>query len=136
MQIYNSATHTKEEFVPHVPGKVSMYTCGPTVYHFAHIGNLRTYMMEESALHTKLLTRHAEGRSDLEHTRICGNDVGDNADEFRTYGCAEVTARSHEREHNHAARRDTLGNRNKVSGPKHGSRKAGKSASDKTDYWT
>ena len=47
MQLYNSATHKKEEFVPHVPGKVSMYTCGPTVYHFAHIGNLRTYMMED-----------------------------------------------------------------------------------------
>ena len=47
MQLYNSATRKKEEFVPHVPGKVSMYTCGPTVYHFAHIGNLRTYMMED-----------------------------------------------------------------------------------------
>ena len=47
MQLYNSASHQKEEFVPHVPGKVSMYTCGPTVYHFAHIGNLRTYMMED-----------------------------------------------------------------------------------------
>ncbi len=47
MQLYNSATHQKEEFIPHVPGKVSMYTCGPTVYHYAHIGNLRTYMMED-----------------------------------------------------------------------------------------
>ena len=47
MQLYNSATRTKEEFVPNVPGKVSMYTCGPTVYHFAHIGNLRTYIMED-----------------------------------------------------------------------------------------
>ncbi len=47
MQLYNSATHQKEEFIPHEPGKVSMYTCGPTVYHFAHIGNLRTYMMED-----------------------------------------------------------------------------------------
>ncbi len=47
MQLYNSATHAKEEFIPHVPGKVSMYTCGPTVYHYAHIGNLRTYMMED-----------------------------------------------------------------------------------------
>ncbi len=47
MQLYNSATHKKEEFIPHEPGKVSMYTCGPTVYHFAHIGNLRTYMMED-----------------------------------------------------------------------------------------
>ena len=47
MQLYNSATHQKEEFIPHTPGKVSMYTCGPTVYHFAHIGNLRTYCMED-----------------------------------------------------------------------------------------
>ena len=47
MQLYNSATRQKEEFVPIVPGKVSMYTCGPTVYHFAHIGNLRSYIMED-----------------------------------------------------------------------------------------
>ena len=47
MKLYNSATHTKEEFVPREPGKVSMYTCGPTVYHFAHIGNLRSYIMED-----------------------------------------------------------------------------------------
>ena len=47
MQLYNSLSRAKEEFVPHEPGKVSMYTCGPTVYHFAHIGNLRTYIMED-----------------------------------------------------------------------------------------
>ena len=47
MLLYNSATRKREEFIPHIPGKVSMYTCGPTVYHFAHIGNLRTYMMED-----------------------------------------------------------------------------------------
>ena len=47
MQLYNSLSRTKEEFVPHEPGKVSMYTCGPTVYHYAHIGNLRTYIMED-----------------------------------------------------------------------------------------
>ena len=47
MKLYNSATHKKEEFVPHVEGKVEMYTCGPTVYHFAHIGNLRSYIMED-----------------------------------------------------------------------------------------
>ena len=47
MKLYNSATHKKEEFVPHVPGKVEMYTCGPTVYHFAHIGTLRSYIMED-----------------------------------------------------------------------------------------
>ena len=47
MQIYNSLTRKKEEFIPNVEGKVSMYTCGPTVYHFAHIGNLRSYIMED-----------------------------------------------------------------------------------------
>ncbi|MBP5298377.1 MAG: cysteine--tRNA ligase [Lachnospiraceae bacterium] len=47
MKIYNSLSQKIEEFVPNEPGKVSMYTCGPTVYHFAHIGNLRTYIMED-----------------------------------------------------------------------------------------
>ena len=47
MQLYNSLSRTKEEFIPNEAGKVSMYTCGPTVYHFAHIGNLRTYIMED-----------------------------------------------------------------------------------------
>ena len=47
MLLYNSLTRTREEFVPNVEGKVSMYTCGPTVYHYAHIGNLRSYIMED-----------------------------------------------------------------------------------------
>ena len=47
MYLYNSATHRKDEFKTHTPGHVEMYTCGPTVYHFAHIGNLRSYIMED-----------------------------------------------------------------------------------------
>ena len=47
MLLYNSLTRARDEFVPREPGKVAMYTCGPTVYHFAHIGNLRTYAMED-----------------------------------------------------------------------------------------
>ena len=47
MYLYNSLSHKKEEFIPHEEGKVSMYTCGPTVYHYAHIGNLRSYIMED-----------------------------------------------------------------------------------------
>ena len=47
MLLYNTLTHEKEEFKTHTPGKVGMYTCGPTVYHYAHIGNLRTYLMED-----------------------------------------------------------------------------------------
>ena len=41
MRVYNTETKRKEEFVPLVPGKVSMYVCGPTVYNFIHIGNAR-----------------------------------------------------------------------------------------------
>ncbi|MBR4554473.1 MAG: cysteine--tRNA ligase [Ruminococcus sp.] len=47
MKLYNSLSHKVEEFVPNEAGKVAMYTCGPTVYHFAHIGNLRSYIMED-----------------------------------------------------------------------------------------
>ena len=47
MKLYNTATRQREDFIPNEPGKVSMYTCGPTVYHFAHIGNLRSYIMED-----------------------------------------------------------------------------------------
>ena len=47
MYLYNSLSRKKELFVPNNPDIVKMYTCGPTVYHFAHIGNLRTYIMED-----------------------------------------------------------------------------------------
>ena len=47
MKLFNSLTRGKDEFVPFEAGKVRMYTCGPTVYHYAHIGNLRTYIMED-----------------------------------------------------------------------------------------
>ncbi len=48
MEFYNSLTHRKEQFVPRNGNKVGMYTCGPTVYHYAHIGNLRSYIMEDA----------------------------------------------------------------------------------------
>ncbi len=47
MKLFNTLTRNVEEFKPNVEGKVNMYTCGPTVYHFAHIGNLRSYIMED-----------------------------------------------------------------------------------------
>lgn len=46
-QLFNTLTRKIAPFVPNVDGKVKMYTCGPTVYHFAHIGNLRSYIMED-----------------------------------------------------------------------------------------
>ena len=47
MRLYNTLTKNVQDFKPNVEGKVAMYTCGPTVYHFAHIGNLRSYIMED-----------------------------------------------------------------------------------------
>ena len=47
MKIYNTLTKTKEDFKPISEEQVGMYTCGPTVYHYAHIGNLRSYIMED-----------------------------------------------------------------------------------------
>lgn len=47
MKLYNTLTHNVEEFIPNDEKEVKMYTCGPTVYNFAHIGNLRTYIFED-----------------------------------------------------------------------------------------
>lgn len=47
MKLYNTLTRKIEDFIPWEEGKVKMYTCGPTVYSYAHIGNLRTYIMED-----------------------------------------------------------------------------------------
>ena len=46
-RFYNTLSRTVETLIPNVEGKIAMYTCGPTVYHFAHIGNLRSYIMED-----------------------------------------------------------------------------------------
>ena len=47
MRLYNTLSKKVEEFIPYDNDKVTMYTCGPTVYHYAHIGNLRTYIAED-----------------------------------------------------------------------------------------
>jgi len=47
VQLFNTLTRKVETLIPNVDGKINMYTCGPTVYHFAHIGNLRCYIMED-----------------------------------------------------------------------------------------
>ncbi len=56
MRLYNTLTRKKEDFEPLEAGKVGMYTCGPTVYNFAHIGNFRAYVFED------LLRRHLKYR--------------------------------------------------------------------------
>ena len=47
MKLFNTLTHKVEEFIPHTPGVINMYTCGPTVYHYQHLGNMRTYITED-----------------------------------------------------------------------------------------
>ena len=47
MRLYNTLTRAVEEVVPVEPGHVKMYACGPTVYRYAHLGNLRTYMLAD-----------------------------------------------------------------------------------------
>ena len=47
MKLYNTLTRTVEEFIPHEEGKVKLYTCGPTVYSYAHIGNMRSYITHD-----------------------------------------------------------------------------------------
>ncbi len=47
IRVYNTLTRRKEDFSPVEPGRVKMYTCGPTVYRYAHIGNLRSYLMAD-----------------------------------------------------------------------------------------
>lgn len=52
LKLYNTLTRTKEEFVPLEPGKVRMYCCGPTVYNYAHIGNLRAFLFNDTLRRT------------------------------------------------------------------------------------
>lgn len=48
LKLYNTLTRKKEEFKPIKAGEVGMYTCGPTVYWFAHVGNLRAYIVSDT----------------------------------------------------------------------------------------
>lgn len=47
MKLYNTLTRSEEEFIPFNENEVTLYTCGPTVYHYAHIGNMRNYISED-----------------------------------------------------------------------------------------
>ncbi len=69
--LYNSLSRSKEEFVPIQKEKVGLYTCGPTVYNFAHIGNLRTYIFEDILkrvlLYNGYRVRHIMNITDVGH---------------------------------------------------------------------
>ncbi len=57
--VYNTLTKNREAFVPQKPGEVAIYTCGPTVYNSAHIGNLRAYVFEDVLKRVLLLNGYA-----------------------------------------------------------------------------
>ncbi len=70
IRLYNTASHSKEEFAPQNPKNVTMYCCGPTVYNFAHIGNLRTYIFEDLLSRTLRLSyplTHVMNVTDVGH---------------------------------------------------------------------
>ena len=81
MKLYNTLTRTKEEFTPIEPGQVGLYTCGPTVYHYAHIGNLRTYIFEDILRRTleanEYEVHHVMNITDVGHLTDDGNDGED-----------------------------------------------------------
>ena len=73
LRIYNTLSKRVEEIEPAQPGKVRMYTCGPTVYRDAHIGNLRTYLMADwirrALLHHGQQVEHVKNITDVGHMR-------------------------------------------------------------------
>ena len=73
LRLYNTLTRQKDEIVPLNQGKVSMYTCGPTVYRYAHIGNMRSYMMADwirrTLLHEGNEVTHIKNITDVGHMR-------------------------------------------------------------------
>ena len=73
LHIYNTLAKRVEEIHPATPGYIQMYTCGPTVYRDAHIGNLRTYLMADwvrrSLMHSGLRVKHIKNITDVGHMR-------------------------------------------------------------------
>ncbi len=71
IHFYNTLSRAREEFVPITPGKVGLYTCGPTIYNYAHIGNFRAYVFED------LLKRYLRMRGFAVHHIMNLTDVED-----------------------------------------------------------
>lgn len=76
LTFYNSLTRRQQEFLPITPGQAGLYTCGPTVYNFAHIGNFRAYMFEDLLKRTLLYlgfqVRHIMNLTDVDDKTIRG----------------------------------------------------------------
>ncbi len=81
MKLYNTMSRRIEEFVPIRENRVSMYCCGPTVYNYAHIGNLRTFIFEDILKRTFLFdgyeVKHVMNITDVGHLTGDGDDGED-----------------------------------------------------------
>lgn len=79
LRLHNTLTRRKEEFHPIHPGEVGIYTCGPTVYDYAHIGNMRTYIfadiLRRSLEYLGYRVRHVMNITDVGH--LTGDNLGD-----------------------------------------------------------
>lgn len=90
MQLYNTLSHKKERFTPIHKGEVGMYACGPTVYFFAHIGNMRPYIVEDvlkrALLHGKYKVKHVVNLTDVGHL---ASDADTGEDKIRSESSRE-----------------------------------------------
>ncbi len=81
LRLYNSLTRAKDDLVPNAPPKVSLYTCGPTVYNYQHVGNYRTYVFEDLLVRTLKLLGYAPYRvmniTDVGHLTSQGDEGED-----------------------------------------------------------
>ena len=79
LSFYNSLSHCKEEYKPITEGKTGLYTCGPTVYNFAHIGNFRCYMFEDLLKRTLRYfgydVKHVMNLTDVDDKTIRGSQA-------------------------------------------------------------
>ena len=78
--LFNTLSRSKEEFIPIIEGKAGMYCCGPTVYNFAHIGNLRAYFFEDILkrvlLYNDYEVKHVMNITDVGHL-VSDEDEGE-----------------------------------------------------------
>ena len=81
VRLYNSLSRRVDALEPVVPGRVSIYTCGPTVYRYAHIGNLRSFLfadlLRRALEYLGYEVRHVKNITDVGHMRDDTHDTGE-----------------------------------------------------------